>query len=632
MEIIIVGLLCLATIGLVYYTYTNNEKATNDLSNLQKDIAKIKKDASDLPIPQIQTMIIAIQNEMASLKSSTKTNSDINTMKSQILEIQTSIQAAINVASAFEDLSSNIKTELEKVNSKNLSLEQSINKSVVDLEQGMAAKYDLLEQSVLNKFNEILDKQNGLEQSLLAKQNELEQSLLAKQNELEQSNQQLDSRINQLVNDLIALNNNLADITSKLDNYGLDIADLKSAVAALQARPQQQTAQLMTTCLYTKGLTHNTLSTLMLNRRATIYGAQYLSGNPQNNAMWWDTYTIPNGYNGAWRFEVGGWRCGQGDGVTSMRVLRGSKIVYFQTRHTTFNDCNPFNTSYMWHAFQAGDQVSFRINENNGLIGNYNITNPGNQSWGNFQAMFIGPPVPELPVPTPNIVLIGLDTAGNLYRNSSDSEWTTFTRKFNYLTVGGDFIACLDSSGGIFHTPLVGTEVWTQIPGGLSHINAGYDTIVGTNGGGQIFFSVDKGNWSQIGGSLIYNAVDENRTIYGINSSLDMFSLPLAGRDGFTFVNNNPNRINRLWVRDGLLIGLNATGALFVSNIILGSQPNWVQIDSGVDYAATRGGYVFALKGGIIKYTNQPFADTINWIDAQTLPPSGFRMFDVALL
>jgi hypothetical protein len=650
--IIIVGILCLSTIILVYFTYTNNKQANIDITSLQTDIAQIKKNASDLPIPQIQTMILAIQNEIESLKSNSKTNSDINTIRSQILELQNNIQNAINAAASVMDLTSKTDRIDRSLTSTIKSIQDQTELDSKALDE-IRSNQDLTNKKIDSGIGDLNNRLTIFSDTNIKSQTELTQkidagigdlnnrlTLLEKSNidQYNQLNDQLNSTINTQINNvtsgLIELNNKLADILTRLDNYGIDINNLKSAVAALQSKPQQQTSQLMTTCIYTKGLTHDVMSTLMINRRGTIYGAQYLSGNPQGNGMWWDTYTIPSGYDGAWRFEVGGWRCGQGDGRTSMRVMRDNRIVYFQTRDSAPVDCNVFTASYMWHGFRAGDQVTFRVRENNGVIGNYNITNPNNQAWGNFNALYIGPPVPAPTVAPPTIAIIGLDSSGNLYRSMNNGQnWFTFTRKFNYLTVGGDFIACIDSNSNIFHTPLNGDEAWTQIPGGLSHINAGYDTIVGVNSGGQIFYSINRGNWVQIGGALANNAVDENRTIYGVNGSLDMFSMANATSGGFSLVNNNPNRINRLFMRDGLLVGLNATGGLFVSNIILGGQPNWVQIDTGVDYAATRGGYIFALKGGVIRYTNDPFSNPVNWNGTiSTLPTSGFRMFDVSLL
>jgi hypothetical protein len=113
-----------------------------------------------------------------------------------------------------------------------------------------------------------------------------------------------------------------------------------------------------------KGLTSNTLSTAMIERAQVFVGSVYLSGNPNSDNLWWDTFTVPTGYTGYYIFDFGGWRCGEGNGTCQLTIERNSSIVYDQKRIVSYVDCSIFNTKFFWNNLASGDKVTFKVNEN----------------------------------------------------------------------------------------------------------------------------------------------------------------------------------------------------------------------------------------------------------------------------
>lgn len=119
-----------------------------------------------------------------------------------------------------------------------------------------------------------------------------------------------------------------------------------------------------------RGRINNTLSTLMIERSSIMFGSEYLSGDPNSDNLYWDTFTVPYGYdNGIWYFDTSGWKCGPGAPGVRMTGVRpsGPTIVYNQNIQRAIADCGVVVNPHLWDGFQGGDTITFQINENNGF-------------------------------------------------------------------------------------------------------------------------------------------------------------------------------------------------------------------------------------------------------------------------
>lgn len=140
--------------------------------------------------------------------------------------------------------------------------------------------------------------------------------------------------------------------------------------------PQGGSSRVLIHARRIRGQTTNALTTAMIERSSVLFGSQFLSGNPAGDNLFWDTFTVPTGYDGIFMFILGGWKCGTGGSTYNMRVTRPPSTVLFdQTYNYSTNDCGTVECPIIYNSCLAGDLITFRINENNGSGSTLSITN-----------------------------------------------------------------------------------------------------------------------------------------------------------------------------------------------------------------------------------------------------------------
>jgi hypothetical protein len=145
---------------------------------------------------------------------------------------------------------------------------------------------------------------------------------------------------------------------------GQYLASTSSGVASWVDLPKNGNPSVMKLMIYAKrvrGLTNAAISTLMIQRSSIVLGETMMSGNPNNDNLFYSIITIPNGYSGVWMFDTSGKSSGGGTGVVRMIVTRNSTVLYDQRRLNYANGIGAQATYHWWHDFKPGDVVTFQI-------------------------------------------------------------------------------------------------------------------------------------------------------------------------------------------------------------------------------------------------------------------------------
>ena len=91
---------------------------------------------------------------------------------------------------------------------------------------------------------------------------------------------------------------------------------------------------------------------------------------------------------GIYEFRISGWKCGGDNGELEVINTRGMTVVYDQHWSMASADCSVFHDHFFVPNCQAGDVITFKMDQNNSGSPVSSITDNTSQSQGNFVAIY----------------------------------------------------------------------------------------------------------------------------------------------------------------------------------------------------------------------------------------------------